>query len=89
MQKVKDYLFLESFTQFQLEVTLFKFETKQKAEEYKRQKDEYIRQIELQQEIKQKAEKEYKSKIANMEIENFLKRVITYSIQYSIQNNYF
>jgi hypothetical protein len=53
----------------------FKFEKRDAVEDYKQQKTEYLNYIRMQNEVKCKVEKEYKSKVANMEIENFRRRV--------------
>ena len=49
---------------------------KQRMEEYKRQKEDHAKMAEMEMLIKEKAERDFKARMANLEITNYQQRVI-------------
>ena len=56
-------------------VIISQLEMKQKLDEYKRQKEEYMKMVELERLARERAERDMRVRSANAEITNFQQRV--------------
>ena len=54
---------------------MHQLEIKEKLEELKKEKEEYMAYLEIENEIRAKAERDFKARVASSEIANFQQRV--------------